>query len=138
GEYLDHLVDLGVTPNVASFVGAETVRVHEVGWANRAPTPDELARMQDLVRGAMREGAIGVGSALIYAPGTYAKTDELMAIVKAAGESGGAYISHMRSEGDRFLEALDELIAIAQTAGVHGEVYHMKAAGKDNWPKMQQ
>jgi len=94
--------------------------------------------MQELVRVAMREGALGVGSALIYAPGTYAKTDELIALAQAAGEFGGAYISHMRSEGDRLLEGLDELIAIAQSAHIHGEVYHFKAAGRDNWPKMQQ
>lgn len=138
GEYLDFLVKKGISPNVASFVGAATVRQHEVGFANRAPTPDELKRMQELVRQAMREGALGVGSSLIYAPGNYAKTDELVAITKAAGEFGGAYISHMRSEGDRFLEALDELLLIAKEAKVPAQVYHLKAAGKKNWPKMQQ
>ncbi len=90
GEYLDFLVKKGISPNIASFVGAATVRQHEVGFANRAPTPEELKRMQDLVRQAMREGALGVGSSLIYAPGNYAKTDELVAITKAAGEFGGA------------------------------------------------
>jgi N-acyl-D-amino-acid deacylase len=138
GEFLDHLVKKGVSPNVASFIGATTVRTHEVGYANRAPTKAELARMQDLVRQAMREGALGVGSSLIYAPAAYAKTDELVAITQAASEYGGAYISHMRSEGDRFLEALDELIGIARVAHVHAEVYHLKAAGKQNWPKMKQ
>lgn len=138
GEYLDYLVKKGVSPNVASFVGATTIRVHEVGYADRAPTPAELARMQDLVRAAMKEGALGVGSSLIYAPAAYAKTDELVAITKAAGEYGGAYISHIRSEGDRFLEALDEMIGIARAAKVHGEAYHLKAAGEANWPKMQQ
>jgi len=138
GEGLDVLARRGVSPNVASFVGAATIREHELGYVNRPPTPEELARMQDLVRAAMREGALGVGSALIYAPGTYAKTDELIALVRAAGEYGGAYISHMRSEGDRLLESLDELVAIARAAHVHGEVYHFKAAGAMNWPKMRQ
>jgi N-acyl-D-amino-acid deacylase len=138
GEYLDFLTKKGVSPNVASFVGAATVRQHEVGFANRAPTPAELGRMQELVRQAMREGALGVGSSLIYAPGNYAKTDELVAITKAAGEFGGAYISHMRSEGDRFLEALDELLLISKEAKVPAQVYHLKAAGQKNWPKMQQ
>lgn len=138
GEYLDFLVKKGISPNIASFVGAATVRQHEIGFANRAPTPAELGRMQELVRQAMREGALGVGSSLIYAPGNYAKTDELIAITKAAGEFGGAYISHMRSEGDRFLEALDELLLIAKEAKVPAQVYHLKAAGKKNWPKMQQ
>ena len=138
GGYLDYLVKRGVSPNVASFVGAATVRQHEIGFANRAPTPEELGRMQELVRQAMREGALGVGSSLIYAPGNYAKTDELIAITKAAGEFGGAYISHMRSEGDRFLEALDELLLISKEAKVPAQVYHLKAAGKKNWPKMQQ
>ena len=138
GEYLEFLTDKGVSPNVASFIGAATVRQHEIGYANRAPTPEELSRMQELVRQAMREGALGVGSSLIYAPGSYATTDELIAITKAAGESGGAYISHMRSEGDRFLEALDELLLIAKRAKVPAQVYHLKAAGQKNWPKMQQ
>jgi len=138
GEGLAALVKHGVSPNIASFVGAATVREHELGYVDRAPTAQELQRMQDLVRAAMREGALGVGSALIYAPGTYAKTDELIALAQAAGEFGGAYISHMRSEGDRLLEGLDELITIARSAHIHGEVYHFKAAGKDNWPKMRE
>lgn len=136
GEFLDSLAAKGVSPNIASFVGAATVRVHELGYANRAPTAGELARMQDLVRAAMREGALGVGSALIYAPGAYAQTGELTALATAAGEFGGGYISHLRSEGDRFLEALDELIGIARNAGVPAEVHHLKAAGEANWPKM--
>jgi N-acyl-D-amino-acid deacylase len=138
GEYLEFLVRKGVSPNVASFVGATTVRAYEVGFDDRPPTPAELQRMQELVRQAMREGALGVGSSLIYAPASYAKTDELIALVKAAGEFGGAYISHMRSEGDRFLEALDELIRIAREAKVHAQVYHLKAAGQKNWPKMRE
>ena len=138
GEFLDYLARKGVSPNIASFVGAATVRSHELGYTNRAPTAVELARMQDLVREAMREGALGVGSALIYTPGVYAKTDELIALAKAAGESGGGYISHLRSEGDRLLEALDELIEISRAANVHAEVHHLKASGEANWPKMAQ
>lgn len=138
GEFLDLLAKKGVSPNIASFVGAATVRAHELGYANRAPTAAELQSMQQLVRDAMREGALGVGSALIYAPGTYAKTDELIALASAAGESGGGYISHMRSEGDRLMEALDELIEISRAAKVHGEAHHLKAAGEKNWPKMSQ
>ena len=138
GEYLEHLEKRGVSVNVASFVGAATVRIHELGHANRAPTAEELARMQTLVRDAMEQGAMGVGSSLIYAPGFYAKTDELKALVAAAAESGGGYISHMRSEGDQFMEALDELIDIARSTGAHAEAYHLKAAGRDNWPKMQE
>jgi N-acyl-D-amino-acid deacylase len=137
GDYLEFLVGKGISPNVASFVGATTVRAHELGFADRAPSAQELKRMQDLVRQAMREGALGVGSSLIYAPASYAKTDELVALAKAAGEFGGGYISHMRSEGDRFVEALEELILIAREANVHAEVYHLKAAGEKNWPKMR-
>lgn len=138
GGYLETLVQKGVSPNVASFVGATTVRVHEVGYEDRQPTPAELRRMQELVRRAMKEGALGVGSSLIYAPAAYARTDELIAITQAAGEFDGAYISHMRSEGDRLLEALDELIRIAREANVHAELYHLKAAGQKNWPKMRE
>src|SRR6185295_20395881 len=98
----------------------------------------QLKQMQDLVRQAMREGALGVGSSLIYAPASYAKTDELIALTKAASEFGGGYISHMRSEGDHFIEALDELIRIAREANVHAEIYHLKAAGQKNWPKMRE
>jgi N-acyl-D-amino-acid deacylase len=137
-EFLETLTKRGISPNVASFLGAATIREHEVGFANRAPTAAELARMQNLVRAGMRDGALGIGSALIYAPGVYAKTDELIAITKAAGEFGGGYVSHMRSESDGLLDALDELIAIATAANVHAEVYHLKAAGRNNWPMMQQ
>ncbi len=136
GEYMEHLEALGVSPNVASFVGATSVRVHEIGYEDRAPTEEELLRMQDLVREAMREGALGVGSSLIYAPAFYAGTDELVALASAAGEYGGMYISHIRSEGTGLLRALDELIEIAERAGVPAEVYHLKAAGRDNWPKL--
>src|SRR6185503_5821104 len=136
GEYLDYLVKRGVSPNVASFIGATTVRVHVLGYADRPPTAAELDRMQTLVRQAMEEGALGVGSSLIYAPAFYAKTDELIALAKAAAPYGGSYISHMRSEGARLLEAVDELIRISKEGGVGGEIYHLKAAGKDNWSKL--
>ncbi|MBC7853125.1 MAG: D-aminoacylase [Pirellulaceae bacterium] len=135
-EYLDGLVRKGISPNVASFIGATTVRIHELGWDNRSPSPAELGRMQALVRKAMEEGALGVGSSLIYAPAFFAKTDELIALAKAAAPYGGTYISHMRSEGGRLLESADELIEIAREAGVPAEIYHLKAAGQANWPKM--
>src|SRR5690606_38437508 len=106
GEYLETLEREGVSVNVASFVGATTVRIHELGEVDRAPTPAELARMQQLVRTAMEEGALGVGTSLIYAPGFYAQTDELVALMQAAAPYGGMYISHMRSEGNRLLEAV--------------------------------
>jgi N-acyl-D-amino-acid deacylase len=136
GEYLDHLVQRGVACNVASFIGATTVRIHEIGYVDRPPTPAELERMKSLVRQAMEEGALGVASSLIYAPAFYAKTDELIALAKIASEHGGIYISHLRSEGNQFLEALDELITIARQARIPAEVYHLKAAGSNNWHKL--
>ena len=136
GEYLEHLVRRGVSCNVASFVGATTVRIHELGYANRPPTPGELARMKKLVAQAMEEGALGVGSSLIYAPAFYAQTDELIELSKVARKYQGMYISHLRSEGNAFLEALDELIRIAQEARIPAEIYHLKAAGKPNWNKL--
>jgi N-acyl-D-amino-acid deacylase len=136
GEYLDYLVRRGVSCNVASFVGATSIRVHELGYADRAPTPAELERMKTLVRQAMEEGALGVASALIYAPGFYAKTDELVELAKVAAEYDGLYISHLRSEGNRFLEALDEFLATARAANCRAELYHLKAAGPANWAKL--
>jgi N-acyl-D-amino-acid deacylase len=138
GEYLDVLVAKGISPNVASYVGATTVRIHELGYDNRAPTPAELERMQGLVQQAMQEGALGVGSSLIYAPASFASTDELIALVHAAAEFGGAYISHIRSEGDRLEEGVLELIKIASVTGAPAEIYHLKAAGKQNWHKLNQ
>src|SRR5690606_39155451 len=108
GDYLEHLETRGITPNVASFVGATTVRIHELGEGDVDPTPAQLARMQGLVRDAMAEGALGVGSSLIYPPAAFAETPELVALARAAAESGGGYVAHMRSEADRFLEALEE------------------------------
>ncbi len=136
GEYLEMLERRGVSPNVASFVGATTVRIHELGYQNRAPTAEELSRMQGLVRTAMEEGALGVGSSLIYAPGFYADTEELIALAAVAAEYGGMYISHMRSEGNDLLGALEELITIAGEADIRAEVYHLKAAGRGNWSKI--
>lgn len=136
GEYLDYLQKRGVAVNIASFVGATTLRVHELGYENRAPTPEELVRMQQLVSQSMDEGALGVGASLIYAPAFYAKEDELTALATTAGQSGGGYVAHMRSEANRLNEALDELIRIGRKANVHAEAYHLKAAGKENWPKM--
>ena len=135
GEYLEYMVEQGVSPNVASFVGATTVRIHELGYEDRAPTDDELQRMRDLVRQAMEEGALGLGSSLIYAPAFYADTEELVELAKVAGEYGGMYISHLRSEGNRLLEALDELIHIAREADIPAEVYHLKMGGRENWDK---
>ena len=136
GEYLDHLQRRGVTPNVASFVGATTVRMHELGEADVRPDAAQLARMQDEVRRAMREGALGLGASLIYAPASYARTDELHALALAAAETGGGYVAHMRSEANGLEAALDETIGIARATAQHTEVYHLKAAGERNWPKM--
>lgn len=136
GEYLTFLEKRGISPNVASYVGATTIREHVIGLDDREPTEWELELMQELVREAMRDGALGVGSSLIYAPAFYASTEELIALAKAAGEYQGKYISHMRSEGNRFVEAVEELIRISREAGVPAEIYHLKAAGQTNWPKM--
>ena len=133
GEYLEHLERRGISPNVASFVGATTVRVHELGYEDRAPSPEELERMRALVRQAMAEGALGLGSSLIYAPAFYAKTPELVALAAEAGRSGGTYISHLRSEGNDLYRALDELLEVARSAAVPAEIYHLKMAGHENW-----
>ena len=127
---------MGVSVNVASYVGATTLRVHEVGYDDRPATADELERMQDLVRQAMREGAMGVGSSLIYAPGNFADTDELIALVSAAAEYDGTYITHMRSEGSRLEEAVQEVIKIASLTSAPAEIYHLKASGQSNWHKL--
>ena len=138
GGYLEFLEARGISPNVASFVGATTVRINSIGFEDRAPTDSELLDMQAQVRLAMQEGALGVGSSLIYAPAFYANTDELIALNKISAEYGGMYISHMRSEGNRLLEAVEELITIATEAGVPAEIYHLKAAGEHNWHKMSE
>jgi len=136
GEYLEYLVHRGISCNIASFVGATTVRIHEIGYEDRPPAPEELSRMRELVRQAMEEGALGVGSSLIYAPAFYAQTDELIALCKVAAEYDGMYISHIRSEGNRLLQAVDELITIAREADIPAEIYHLKASGKPNWEKL--
>ncbi len=132
GEYLEHLERRGVSPNVASFVGSATVRQHVIGADDRAPSEGELAEMQQLVADAMREGAVGLAAALIYAPAFYAQTAELIALARPAG----MYITHLRSEGDGLLEALDEFLTIVRAAGVRGEIYHLKVAGRKNWHKV--
>jgi N-acyl-D-amino-acid deacylase len=134
-DYLTHLERRGVSQNIASFVGAETVRVHVMGQANRPATAVEISAMQKLVRQAMEEGALGVGSSLIYAPGNYANTEELIALASAAAPYGGRYISHMRSEGNEIASGIDELIRISREAKIAAEIYHLKIAGKANWPK---
>ena len=133
GEYLEQLERRGVSPNIASFVGSATVREHVIGADDRPPSENELAQMQQLVVEAMREGAVGLAAALIYAPAFYAQTDELIALARPAG----LYITHLRSEGDALLEALDEFLTIVRTAGVRGEIYHLKVAGRKNWPKLE-
>ncbi len=136
GQYLEKLQAKGVSPNVASFLGATTARIHELGEGDVQPTPAQLSRMQALVRSAMEDGALGVGSALIYAPATYAKTPELIALASEAGKCGGIYISHIRSEGDHVDEAVDELIAISHASKAPAEMYHLKVAGRPNWSKL--
>lgn len=136
GEYLDALAARGVSTNVASFVSASTIRANEIGYDNRPPTPAELDRMRAHVRRAMSEGAMGLTTALIYTPAVFAKTDELVELAKVASESGGMYISHMRSEGNRLLEAIDETLTIARQAHTRAEIYHLKAAGQSNWNKL--
>ncbi len=135
-DYLRMLERRGVSPNIASLVGASTVRVHEIGPNDVDPTPEQLERMKALVRQAMNEGALGVGSSLIYTPGAYAETPELIALVREAGRCGGIYLSHIRDEGPRLLEAIDELIEIAEKAGTRAEIFHLKQSGRDNWGKL--
>jgi N-acyl-D-amino-acid deacylase len=135
-DYLQFLEKKGVSTNVASFVGAATVRENLLGYANRAPDLAELTKMKALVQQAMEDGALGIGSALIYAPGSYAKTPELIELCKAAAPYGGLYISHVRSEGNQLLQAADELIRIARDAHIPAIFYHLKAAGRSNWNKL--
>jgi N-acyl-D-amino-acid deacylase len=136
GQYLQARERAGTSLNIGSFVGATTVRDFVLGEGDVQPTAEQLQRMRALVRQAMEEGALGVSSALIYTPATFAKTDELAALATEAGMCGGIYITHMRSEGDRLLEAVDETISIARQSGAPAEIYHLKAGGKSNWPKI--
>lgn len=135
-EYLKELERRGVSQNVASFIGATTIREHVIGLEDRAPTAEELDRMRALVRSEMEAGALGIGSSLIYAPAFYAKTEELIELCKVAAKYRGKYISHMRSEGTRLVEAVEELLRISREAAIPAEIYHLKAAGERNWPKM--
>lgn len=136
GGGMEYLEKQGVSANIASFVGATTIRIHELGRNDVTPDEQQLADMQNLVRDAMREGALGVGTSLIYPPAFYADTEELIALSKAAAEYDGMYISHMRSEGDNLLEAVDEVVTISKEAGIDAEIFHLKAAGERNWPKL--
>lgn len=137
-EYLQHMTDRGVSVNVASFIGATTLRVHEVGYDNRKASPAELGRMRDLVKTEMEQGALGIGSSLIYAPAFYADTEELIALCQEAAKYQGLYISHLRSEGNQLLEAVDELLRISRESGIAAEIYHLKAAGNENWSKLSE
>lgn len=136
GEYLESFVQRGVSCNIASFVGATSIRINELGYENRPPTAEELGRMKMLVKEAMEEGAVGISSSLIYAPASFAGTDELIELCKVVAEYDGLYITHMRSEGDNLLEGVDEVIEISGKAGIDAEIYHLKAAGTANWSKM--
>jgi len=136
GEYLQYLERKGVSPNVASFVGATTVRVHELGEGDVDPTAEQLTGMRALVRKAMDEGAMGVGSSLIYAPANFAETPELIALASEAGRCGGMYISHIRDEGPKLIEAIDELVEISEKSGAPAEIYHFKQSGRENWGKI--
>ena len=138
GEYLDFLEKKGVSCNISSFVGATTLRINALGYENRAPSPEEMALMKKLAKEAMEDGAIGISSALIYAPASFSKTEELIELCKEVSLHNGMYISHLRSEGDLFLEGLSELIEITARAGIKSEIYHLKAAGTENWAKMDQ
>jgi N-acyl-D-amino-acid deacylase len=135
-EYLQYLEKRGVSCNVASFIGATTIREYVIGFEDKAPTPEQLDQMRELVRKEMEAGALGIGTSLIYPPAFYAKTEELIELCKVAAKYQGKYISHMRSEGNRLLEALDELIRISRAANIPAEVYHIKVSGRQNWPKI--
>src|SRR5438270_7698983 len=135
-EYLRYLEQRGVSCNVASFLGATTIREYVIGLEDKAPTPEQLEEMRQLVQRGMEEGALGIGTSLIYPPAFYAKTEELIELCKVAAKYQGKYISHMRSEGNKLLEALDELIRISREAKIPAEVYHIKVSGQQNWPKI--
>jgi N-acyl-D-amino-acid deacylase len=137
-DYLQYLEKRGVSCNVASFIGAATIRENVIGFEDKAPTPEQLDQMRELVRKEMEAGALGIGTALIYPPAFYAKTEEIIELCKVAAKYKGKYISHMRSEGNQLLEALDELIRISREANIPAEVYHIKAAGQKNWPKVDE
>ena len=135
-EYLRELERRGISTNVASFIGATTIREHVIGLEDKKPTPEQLDEMRALVKQEMEAGALGIGSSLIYAPAFYASTEELIELCKVAAQYRGKYISHMRSEGNRLVEAVEELIRISKEAAIPAEIYHLKAAGKANWSKI--
>jgi N-acyl-D-amino-acid deacylase len=135
-EYLDFLEKKGVSTNVASFLGATTLRINTIGFEDRQATAEEMDEMRAMVEKGMKEGALGIGSSLIYAPAFYSSTEELIELCKVAAKYDGMYISHMRSEGDRLLESLDELIRIAAEADIRAEVYHLKMSGQKNWSQV--
>ncbi|MCJ7449237.1 MAG: hypothetical protein MUO72_16300 [Bacteroidales bacterium] len=135
-ESLEYLEKKGISPNIASFVGAATLRIYTIGYENRAPNEVEMDSMKLLVRQAMEEGALGISSALIYVPGNYAKTEELITLCREVAKYDGLYISHIRSEGNRLLESIDELINISKESNIRAEIYHLKQAGKSNWNKL--
>jgi len=137
GGYFDYVLKKGVSPNVASFVGATSIRIHEVGHDNRPPTAEELKRMKALVQQAMDDGAMGLGSSLIYAPADYASTDELIALAQIASQNGGMYITHMRSESDNILSAMNETFRISKEAHIAAEIYHLKINHERNWGKVE-
>jgi len=136
--YLHYMEERGIAPNIASFIGATTIREYVVGLADKQPTPEQLGQMRDLVRNEMEAGALGIGTSLIYPPAFYAKTDELIEMCKVAAEYNGRYISHIRSEGTQLLEAVDEFLRISREARIPAEIYHIKALGKPNWPKLDE
>ncbi|MHA2502533.1 MAG: N-acyl-D-amino-acid deacylase family protein [Candidatus Kariarchaeaceae archaeon] len=137
GEYLHHLQNRGISTNVASFVGATTLRMNAMGHENRPPTDEEMEQMRQEAHVAMQEGALGIGTSLIYPPAFYADTQELIELCKVAAHYGGMYITHMRSEGAKFLEAIDEVLTISREANIAAEIYHLKAAGRSNWHKLE-
>jgi N-acyl-D-amino-acid deacylase len=136
GEYFTYLKNKGVSPNFASFVGATSVRNCVLGYENRKPTKEELEKMKELVRAAMKEGAMGLGTSLIYAPADYASTEELIELSKVVAEYGGMYITHMRSESDKIFPAMNEVFRIAKEANVSAEIYHLKINNTWNWNKI--
>jgi N-acyl-D-amino-acid deacylase len=136
GEYLDCLEKKGVSTNITSFVGTNTLRIYAVGYENREPSPAEMDMMKFLVRQAMEEGAVGISSALEYVPGSFAKPDEIIDLCKVAAEYDGMYISHLRNEDDHLLESIDELINVARKANIRSEIYHFKQTGRTNWDKL--
>jgi N-acyl-D-amino-acid deacylase len=137
-EYLRFLEKRGVSPNVASFIGAASPRIYVLGYEDRRPTDEELEQMKQLVRRAMEDGALGIASSLVYPPGFFADTEELIALSRVVADYDGIYISHLRSEGEELTEAVNELLKIARAADIRAEIYHLKAAGRENWDKFDQ